>query len=261
MSRLVLLNYADRQFRSAQRLNSRSGKGIGGFDGAIAYGPDDIDAQFAIQHKDTLTAARGGGYWLWKPHLILRTLRQLRPGDWLFYCDAGAVFVGSIQPVVRLASELGLDVVTFEVEHLERQYTKRDVFVELSADVPSITDTPQRCGGFQLYRVSKQAIDFAATLLARSTIDGLITDSPNRFGRENYPDFIAHRHDQSILSVLSKQWGIPAFRDPSQFGNPFMDMYESCTYPQLIELTRQRDVPRWKAGTRWVRHWLIGRGR
>ena len=36
----------------------------------------------------------------------------------------------------------------------------------------------------------------------------IITDDPNEPGVENYPDFKEHRHDQSILSLLVKKFGL-----------------------------------------------------
>ena len=45
-----------------------------------------------------------------------------------------------------------------------------------------------------------------------------ITDDDNVLGSSNYPDFRGHRHDQSILSLLAKKWGLTVYPDPSQWG-------------------------------------------
>ena len=46
----------------------------------------------------------------------------------------------------------------------------------------------------------------------------IITDEPNEYGKDNYESFCENRHDQSVLSVLAKKYGIIAYRDPSNWG-------------------------------------------
>ena len=60
-----------------------------GFDTAIAYKPEDFSSEFAETFKDVLKQPRGGGYWIWKWHFILRRLNEIKYGDYLCYLDAG----------------------------------------------------------------------------------------------------------------------------------------------------------------------------
>ncbi len=46
----------------------------------------------------------------------------------------------------------------------------------------------------------------------------LLQKIKNTQGLDNYPEFVAHRHDQSVWSLMSKKYQINRFRDPSQFG-------------------------------------------
>ena len=46
----------------------------------------------------------------------------------------------------------------------------------------------------------------------------LFTDEDNKLGLSNYPEFVDTRHNQSVLSVLSKKHNIKAFWDISQWG-------------------------------------------
>jgi len=63
-------------------------------------------------------------------------------------------------------------------------------------------------------------------------------------GKPNYKEFIDHRHDQSIFSVLTKKYNLLAYRDPSQWGNEDIKTYKSTSfYPQIIVSTRQRNIP------------------
>ncbi|MEM6771121.1 MAG: hypothetical protein AAF597_11095, partial [Bacteroidota bacterium] len=124
-----------------------------------------------------------------------------------------------------------------------RKYSKRDALLLLEADRPEITDTPQRLGGFSLWHNTPFARAFAARWLSACQDPRLITDQPNAQGRHNYPEFKDHRHDQSVFSILAKKHGLPAFRDPSQWGNDRQADYSNSPYPQLLKLTRKQDIP------------------
>ena len=66
----VLINYADKGFKSAQDLNLKTGRDIAGFNQTWAYTREDIDSQFYEENKEILDQPRGAGYWLWKERLF-----------------------------------------------------------------------------------------------------------------------------------------------------------------------------------------------
>jgi hypothetical protein len=239
---VTLVNFATRPFRESQRRNAETGVAVGGVDRVEAFGPRDLDPRFRRTNRAILGNQRGAGLWLWKPYLVERTLRTLRPGDWLFYSDSGAYFVDSVAHLVEFASDRALDVLAFEQAFLERRYTKRDAFVLLDCDRPEFSETRQRGGGFSLWRSSPAALALAESWLAAAQDLRLISDRENELGLPNYPDWIAHRHDQSIFSLLTKKAGIPAFRDPSQDGEKWRADYPDSTYPQVMQLTRARAI-------------------
>jgi len=124
-----LLNYATAAFADAQKTCSETALSVGEFDVVRSFGPNDLDEQFRLEYDHILRFRRGAGYWLWKPYLIYTTLRSLHDGDDLFYCDSGAHFIASAEPLVALCRSSQQDVITFELPYLESQYTKRDAFV------------------------------------------------------------------------------------------------------------------------------------
>ncbi len=85
-------------------------------------------------------------------------------------------------------------------------------------------------GGLQFYRRCDPNLEFVHTWLNYCRRPDLLIDNPNTCGLTNYPEFIAHRHDQSILSLLAALWQLPIYRDPSQWGAPW-------TLPQFRRLT------------------------
>ncbi len=237
----VLINFGNRSYYHSQKINSQSGLSVGDFDQSIQYTPRDIDREFWQKNQRVLSQKRGAGYWLWKPYFIKKALTSLQWGDYLFYCDAGAHFIASINPLIEICESSNQDIIVFELELLERAWTKRDAFILMDADVPEIIDTPQRIGGYHLWKKTSFSLSLIQEWLDYAQDERIITDLPNQLGQPNYPEFTEHRHDQSSLSLLTKGYKIPAHRNPSQWGNPFIAQYPQSTYGQLIQGTRRRD--------------------
>ncbi|MDX1948543.1 MAG: hypothetical protein SFU86_24365 [Pirellulaceae bacterium] len=238
----LLVNYGNEYFRESQAKNSATGREVGGFDEVASFGPDDIDADFRAKHKQTLSHFRGNGYWLWKPYFIYRTLADLASGDFLFYCDSGAYFTAAIDPLVEVCLRDRQDVIPFDNRLPEKTWTKRDAFVLLDCDRPEITDTTQRLASFTLIRKSPFSLAFVREWLIAAEDPRILTDLKNTQGLPNYPQFIDHRHDQSIFSLLTKKHGLAAYRNPSQNSKNF-GAFPTSTYGTLIEHTRKRQLP------------------
>jgi hypothetical protein len=238
-ARKVLINFATLKFYEAQQRNAETARKVGGFDKVICYSRKDIDPEFRRRNRSILRGRIGAGYWLWKPYLIKRTLATLEEGDFLFYCDAGSHFIDRIDPLIEVATRDQQPVIPFDLVFPERRNTKRDTFILMGCDAPRFTETSQRQGGFILMRKSPFAQTFVDEFLALAQDARLITNTPSRLGAE-YPDFVAHRNDQSIFSLLTKRYGLDAYRDPSQFGNDQREQHPNSTYGQLIDLTRSR---------------------
>ncbi len=238
----VLINFANRFFYKSQRYNTKTGLEVGGFDKAISYTPNDIDHEFFKQNRRILSRVKGAGYWLWKPYFIVKTLNQLRNGDFLLYCDSGTHFINSIDALVDTSQILDQDIIPFDVGFIEKIHTKRDTFILMNCDTPAYTDTAQRLASFILFKKSKVTIDFSREYLEFARDERILTDLENEMGYPNYPEFEAHRHDQSIFSLLTKQYNLLAHRDPSQWGNGGEQAYPHSQYEQLIMHTRAKNI-------------------
>jgi hypothetical protein len=255
----LLINYANSAYRASQKLNTQTGLDTAGFDDAISYSPEDIDASFREKNKKILDRRRGNGYWLWKPYIIHHALRSLAYEDILFYSDSAAHFIGRIDPVLDLCHQTRQDVIPFELQHTERCWTKRDAFLLTGTDSPEYVESRQRLASFSVWRKSTFALDFVRELLEFCEDERIITDADNTLGAPNYPGFRAHRHDQSVFSLLTKLHGLRAFRDPSQWGNDCKERYPESTYGQVIQHTRQRNLSLasipglWRASVRAMR--------
>ncbi len=204
----LLISYADTAFSPYQAINLMTGLRFG-FDDCHAYGPQDIDVDFAQRHAATLRQKRGAGYWLWKPYILAAAMAKLSHGDFLFYADAAMHFVNPIDPMVAALEQHKLDLLILGEGFAEAVYTKRDAFVLMDADTPSIVGSPQRFASCFMLRKSPWSESFLQRYLSYCEDERILTDQDNLCGLPNYPGFVAHRHDQSVFSLLSKLDSVP----------------------------------------------------
>lgn len=239
-SKVILVNYSNKYYLKSQRRNTETGLSVGGFYKVISYSDKDIDKDFYIQNIDILKEKKGNGYWLWKPYFIKKTLEQMEDGELLYYCDSGSHFIGPINEIIDLI--INQDIVPFELQQKEKLWTKKDAFVLMNCNDSFFYDTKQRLGSFSLWKKTDFTMKFVNEWLFYACDKRILTDIDNTLGLSNYGGFVDHRHDQSIFSLLTKKYNIDAYRDPSQFGNNFKELYPESKYPQILVSTRQKDI-------------------
>jgi hypothetical protein len=206
--KIVAISYGSEQYDKQLEYNGKSALEIAKVNEFYGYKPKDIDHDFREKNKYILEKGRGNGYWLWKPYFLYKTLKEkLDYGDYLIYSDAAIMYVDSAQKLVDFLKEKKLDMYLHRLPHLERQYTKRDAFILLGVDQPFYAETGQFNAAFQIYRKTKFTEFFLAEYLYYAQDKRIITDDANELGVGNYDDFRDHRHDQSILSLLTKKYG------------------------------------------------------
>ena len=227
----VLISYSTPEWkRSQQKLEEESYKF--GVDKIINYSPADLDSEFIKRNADILSHRRGGGYWIWKPYIISKTLHQLEDGDLLMYADSGMYPILPLDPLFDLAEKNS--IVLFQVHgHTNVQWTRSSCFDILECGKESY-DVEQTCGSPQVYKRDEKSLQFVKEYLHFCQIEDAVLDSPIGIG----PEYREHRHDQSVLSLLSGKNKIDIYRDPSQYGNSHKDKYENSSYEQLFHLHR-----------------------
>lgn len=259
-----LLVFADSRYRAARDRLVFSAQTFGAAS-INAHTPHTI-AQFrwSRDHRHILNAKRGAGHWLWKPHLIIETLRQIPPGDFLLYADAGTTLVSSPSALAPLCESQG-GILLFQVHGYRNDaYVKRDCFVLMGCDSERYWQAEQVNAAFLFLQSNDATLAFIAEWAAWSTSLRLITDDSNRFGRPNLPAFIQHRWDQSLLSLLAEKHDFPRFPDPSQWGEPHRRLPDGgfAPYPTIFNHHRQRNLFLHERLRMWLgarRHALFGR--
>lgn len=217
----IHINYAHNRYLRSQQFCCQTALQHGA-DRTIAYGMKDIEPEFIQKNSYTFSQPRGAGYWLWKPYFILKTLSTLGENDWLMYTDSGMYFIKDPWELIHSQEDkIGeKGIMTFGVCGLNKTYTKRDAFVLMGADQPKYTDSEQRTASIFVCRKTPFSVAFVEEWLRYASDPRVLTDLPNTQGLPNYPEFRDHRHDQSIMSILSIKHETHFLGDITQFGMP-----------------------------------------
>lgn len=230
---IYYLNFASEPFYFNQEVAVQSARTQGVTD-IFSHNEDSLRKvfpNFSEKYPHISDLSRGYGYWLWKPCLIDHYLSILPEGSILMYADVGVVFAAPVESVTRLLGS-GLNQIFFNMpKHLNGAWCKRDVFVALNADTPSCRFAPQIKAQWHFWVVGDDSRKKCAQWLDCCSQAALLTDQPST--EANYPEFVEHRHDQSILSILVHKWGSEIFRDPTQEGEPYLDLFPNSPYPTL----------------------------
>ena len=256
--RVILINYANDAYRKSQKVNTWTGKHLAGFKNVIEYCPKNIDKKFYEKNKRILETKRGNGLWLWKPYFIYKTLQEVDYGDIVFYCDSGACFFRSVKPILKILDKQDIWVTILPL--IEKQFTKKETFKIMNLQGPKYEDSNQVSGTFIAVRKTKKSMDFIKEWLEYCEVYENISPSDNI--NNEISNFIGHREDQSILSLLVKKYGISYYSDPSQFGKlpekykkgPYiMNYYKKKDYPYCIIHHRTKNA-RFKE---LLKQWLL----
>lgn len=201
----------------------REAEGLKIFNRCIGYSERDFDSNFIVKHQEFISKhKRGYGYWIWKPHMILKTLEMMKDGDVLVYADAGCQL--NVQGLNRLKEYISM---ACESEHgnlalrlsglSDACWTKIDTAIAIlgSSTDRRLYEDQLLSGFFVLVKCSKvqKLIEDWETVMQNQH---LIDDSPSFYEKER-SEFREHRHDQSVFSLLRKKYGAHVIDDETYF--------------------------------------------
>lgn len=216
-----LVNYSHSSHQNSQIQNSKSAIEIGGFDHVFSFKLEDLGENFFIENREILSQNRGAGYWMWKPFVIKKALDSIEYNEILMYSDSGASFIRNIDEIVNIMDSTEEKLLLFELDdiHPNKRWTKRDCFVLMGLDEEPYLSYNQLLASFVLMRKTNFVMNFIDEWSKFAKDYRIITDSPNETGLPNYPEFMDHRHDQSIMSLLGRKYNVKNIPDISQYGN------------------------------------------
>ena len=210
----VLVNFSSYIYLPAQTKSNLSAKVYCNFDKIISLNPIDLDFKFLLKNFSIFIHKKGFGYWLWKPYVVLKALKEIEDGDILCYLDCGdGRFVHSVNSLIDWWQSDPFfkkqHILTFQTPFLEKYYSKMEAFSYFSLNKENYFQDKQILGGFFFIKKNQFTQLFFEELLVACQVRKLLTDCKSKI--PNHPEFIAHRHDQSLFSLLCKKNNIQPF--------------------------------------------------
>lgn len=233
-----LCSFGDKTLAGGFSRLQKQAEQMGVFDGIYFYTQSDLDKNFKRKFRSKMVPySRGFGFWCWKSQIILQTLDKIEDGDILLYIDIGShLNVGGKKRLLEyfdIVNNSSTGILAFRSPtHLERTLTKMDIFEYFDViNDKSFTDTTQIEATHVFLTKNDRSISFVKEWNKVSHDDfSLITDGQSRL--ENFDDFKDNRHDQSILSILGKKYGITTLSTDETYSTNWDTMED---YPLLAK--------------------------
>jgi hypothetical protein len=178
----------------------------------IVFEKEDIDPSFLEKNKNILEMSRGGGYWLWKPYIVNETFKKINEGDYLFYMDSTYYFTEDFTPLYEEFMKEN-DFLVWQNKPNEgvnpmKRLCKMDVIQKYGMEQPILNENANEywAGAFLLKKTPRM-VQMIQEWLDMCCNEHDITDEQSQL--PNHSEFLDHRHDQSLLSIVLLKYNIP----------------------------------------------------
>ena len=215
MSKVIFISYANDAMAWSLRRIGRQARRLGIFDEVILYTPADVPDY--VREYPMFKYPQGAGFWCWKPAMIYETLQRHDEGDIVVYVDAGCTLRKTIQwsQYIRLMKRY--DTICFQYDEEQPQWknlgctssklkhwTKKKT-LEFNQEYFGRDDIGEICqilGGILFMKGKNNAVLRQWKDLLFSNYE-LITNSLGEERKQEPPEFVIHRHDQTLLTPLA----------------------------------------------------------
>tara|TARA_Y100000310_G_scaffold341146_2_gene439341 strand:- start:900 stop:1667 length:768 start_codon:yes stop_codon:yes gene_type:complete len=212
------ITFGDKKFKDSRIRAINSLKKI--TDNTYLFTEEDLKEYKEKYPKIIYPNATGGGFWIFKSIFLKKVMEEMKYGDMIMWMDAGVECFPKLKKYLSIFYEIAEDnegFCIFNTIHPHTKYTKRDCFYYMGCDKPEFYNKPICDAAIQIYIKNDKTIKFIGDYLKYNADYRIATDSPNECGLPNFNNFVAHRHDQSILTNLTLKYGISRFIEPTQF--------------------------------------------
>lgn len=209
---LVTFGGGSIRWRIAANRLTRQGKKTPWFDAIATVTDRNLNSfvpSFFERHGSFVSQTpRGFGSWLWRP-LLIQQLMNVSHDRVVVFLDAGCELCQTPNSSALMreyfveAIDSGMTLFEVEGDWSDRMYSKRDLTKIVGLGGKDL-DGRQIQGGSLFLRNSKHVRDLVDVWAEIAVAERYhyLDDTPSRMMEDTA--FIEHRHDQSILSVLSK---------------------------------------------------------
>lgn len=248
-----LVLYSNEKFRKYREALIEWSKVICAFDSLFSYDRDWLqETEFYEKHKEILDdpGSIGDGWCLWKPYIIKETLNQLQDGECVVYIDSSDVYFGEIRNFLLDHFHNDDFLMARAGFNKNGDYTKMDCFHYMGCNTQDYWDCLQLEAGVVGFKKCQRTLEFLDEWIKYCSDKRLVTNRPNECGLPDRPGFVAHRYDQSILTILKHKYGLKDTREIFKF----IECNFSDSDPN--ELLRKTGIIRTKLNDNQFKIWL-----
>lgn len=215
LSKLKILTFANGRYLISRELLKTHLNKLG-VDNLIFKTDEDLPSDFKETYNYLFGFGRGYGYWIWKPYFILQELMKLKDDEVLMYIDSSDVPEKKFFDFIRQILENQINLfVNRGFNH--GQWTKMDCFYYMGCDDEKYYNATQLEAGLLCLKNKPENIELVTEWFENCKDMRKITDIQNQGPKLNLPNFIDHRHDQSILTNIIIKKGIVSYHLDDSF--------------------------------------------
>jgi hypothetical protein len=212
-TKISLITYGNENYKRAKERIWREAEEMGCFNGGITlYGPENLSDEFKKATKGVIDQGRGGGYWIWKPFVIMDALSKANENDIVVYADSGCTLHKSglsrfNEYIDMISWSTGKSILAMKLrDHTDKEYTSTEIFDYFHQPVDGkVGNSNQVIATCAFFRKSPDSMAIVNQWLSIATTrPELFTDRYNEESKRTNPEFKDNRHDQSIFSMILK---------------------------------------------------------
>ena len=177
------------------------------FDKVIIEDQKSIKPLLKEHEEFIMNNKRGYGYWIWKPIIIKNQLEKMKDNDILFYLDCGSSIINNntdkLNQYINILKDK--DIMVFDANYLTKKFMKKNVINEFNLN-KDILDNNLIEAGCVIIKKTKFSIKFLNLWLDTMSKNNYSLVNDDLLNHEQDKEFIEHRHDQSILTILANQY-------------------------------------------------------
>ena len=212
----ILIFYGTEEFMGSLDRLKKEASNLNVFDKTIIYTPRDLPMH--IKANSLMNYKKGGGYWIWKPYIIWKTLQDY-PNSIVVYIDAGCSISKSEEWNQYFKFIEKHDTILFQYRN-SFDYGWNKMWPSATTKIGNWTKLNTQkyfdqlindqnwhhfdkiMGGFIICKNSRN--EFISQWLNITLFKSELIVDPigNEIGNQK-EDFIEHRHDQSIITPLA----------------------------------------------------------
>ena len=218
-NKIIFLTYGNDKFKESRERIIKEAKDLHIFDSHIIETDETIkfDEEFtqSLQNdkfRNVYESERGGGYWIWKPYIVYKHLKNMNDGDILVYADAGCSIknnnetINGFETIIKKLRNNDTNMILNDLgeRYLEKHWNKGNVLHSYGVyNNEEILNESQYEGGRIFMIKNNKTMEIITKWWDTAKkhpefFDDSESEIPNKDG------FKEHRHDQSNISILCK---------------------------------------------------------